>query len=500
MKKLVLIYPDQLSINHKGLSSAVEADYIYFCECPKYFSKVKHHKQKIVLLLASMRKFAIELKDKGHNVIYQELDFRTDLITNLKKIIDEKNIESLYVQPASEYDDYHNLKNAQLDIKIHYLKEVTFYISRGEFINYAEDKNSILMENFYRFMRQKFNILMNDKKPKGGKWNFDKENRKPPKKDESYPDRVEFLHDDIVKDCIKLVNEKYDSNFGSLENFNYATSRKDALKALNFFIKELLPTFGDYQDAIVEKQPFLYHSLLSAYINIGLLSPFECIEKAEDAYNNQHAKINNVEGFIRQILGWREFVRGIYWLKMPEYKEQNYLKASNKLPSFLWDGKTDMNCIKDTVQSTNDYAYAHHIQRLMIIGNFALLTKIDPKEINNWFHIVYIDAYEWVELPNVSGMAIFADGGYLATKPYAASAAYINKMSNYCKNCKYNPKNKTEDDACPFNYLYWNFINENKEILKNNRRMSMIFSIYEKMNPSIKKSHTTKAKAFLDSL
>ena len=263
--------------------------------------------------------------------------------------------------------------------------------------------------------------------------------------------------DAITQEVLRDVARVFPDHFGDLEPFHFAVTRKQALKVLKEFIEQRLPAFGDYQDAMIEGEPWMYHSHLSFYLNCGLLLPLECVQAAEQAYHAGTAPLNAVEGFIRQIMGWREYIRGIYWLKMPDYAKSNFLAATRSLPEFYWTGDTQMNCLKQCVLETKKNAYAHHIQRLMVLGNFALLAGIDPRQVNEWFLIVYADAYEWVELPNVSGMILFADGGYLGSKPYAAGGNYIHKMSNYCQNCTYKVTQKNGEQACPFNYLYWNF-------------------------------------------
>jgi deoxyribodipyrimidine photolyase-related protein len=258
--------------------------------------------------------------------------------------------------------------------------------------------------------------------------------------------------------------------------------------------------FGDYQDAMIEGEPWMYHSHLSFYLNCGLLLPIECVRAAERAYYNGDAPLNSAEGFIRQIVGWREYVRGIYWLKMPEYKSENFFEAKRQLPNFYWTAETKMNCLSQCVTETQQNAYAHHIQRLMVLGNFALLTGIEPNQVNEWFLIVYADAYEWVELPNVTGMILFADGGYLASKPYASGGSYINKMSNYCKNCQYSVTKKNGDNACPFNYLYWSFLAKNRSKLGQNHRLTMMYGVYDRMSDDKKMLIERDSKAFLEAL
>ena len=294
-----------------------------------------------------------------------------------------------------------------------------------------------------------------------------------------------------------MVAEHFPEHFGDLEPFYFAVTREDALEALEHFIQERLQLFGDFQDAMLEDEPWMYHSHISFYLNCGLLLPLECIQAAEKAYQQGLAPLNAVEGFIRQILGWREFIRGIYWLKMPEYKNSNYLEATAQLPEFFWTAETKLNCLKQSILQTKKLAYAHHIQRLMVIGNFALLAGIDPRFVNEWYLIVYADAYEWVELPNVSGMVLFADGGILASKPYAAGGSYINKMSNYCKNCLYSPQIKNGAKACPFNYLYWDFLARNRDKLANNPRLGMMYKTYDKMPEDKQQAIQDDARLFL---
>ncbi|MCL4149187.1 UNVERIFIED_CONTAM: hypothetical protein GTU68_031954 [Idotea baltica] len=336
--------------------------------------------------------------------------------------------------------------------------------------------------------------------PVGGQWNFDSDNRKPPKTDLDIPPPFHSNVDDITQAVIALVSTHFDDHFGDVLPFHFAVTRHQALAALDQFIDVRLCDFGDYQDAMIQGEPWMYHSHLSFYLNCGLLLPMECVRAAEKAYYDGHAPLNSVEGFIRQIIGWREFVRGIYWLKMPNYKAENFFNAKRKLPNFYWTADTQMNCLSQCITETKENAYAHHIQRLMVLGNFALLTGIDPDHVNEWFLIVYADAYEWVELPNVSGMILFADGGYLASKPYAAGGSYINKMSNYCKSCHYSVTKKNGEKACPFNYLYWSFLAENRDKLSNNHRLAMMYNVFDRMSEDKKKAIADDSARFLASL
>jgi deoxyribodipyrimidine photolyase-related protein len=354
------------------------------------------------------------------------------------------------------------------------------------------------MEYFYRDMRKQYDILMTGDQPVGGQWNFDKDNRSPPKKALDIPGPYKVDTDKVTLECMQMVSDYFPDHFGDILPFFFATTREGALAVLDHFINNRLANFGTYQDAMLENEPWMYHSHISFYLNCGLLLPLECIEAAEEALHQDKAPLNAVEGFIRQILGWREFIRGIYWLKMPAYETENFLKASKPLPNFFWSSDTPMNCMKQVILETKENAYAHHIQRLMVIGNFALLAGLEPKAVNEWFWIVYADAYQWVELPNVSGMALFADGGVLGSKPYAASGAYINKMSNYCQNCQYNIKEKTGEQACPFNYLYWDFLERNRQILSSNPRLGFMYRLLDNMSDDNKQLFTQSAAHFLN--
>jgi deoxyribodipyrimidine photolyase-related protein len=355
------------------------------------------------------------------------------------------------------------------------------------------------MEYFYREMRRKHAILMNGDDPVGGHWNYDAENRKPPKEGLNIPKPYNNNIDSITSEVIALVAKFFPNHFGDLEPFYFATTRGHALQALQLFIEQRLLNFGDYQDAMIEGEPWVYHSHISFYLNCGLLLPLECVRAAENAYYQDKAPLNAVEGFVRQIIGWREYVRGVYWLKMPDYVENNFLSAKRDLPSFYWTAETKMNCLRQCVSETKQNAYAHHIQRLMILGNFALIVGINPTQVNEWFLTVYADAYEWVELPNVYGMTLFADGGYLASKPYAAGGSYINKMSDYCRNCSYKVVKKNGPDACPFNYLYWNFLIRNRNKLETNHRISMMYKTYDRMSEDKKQMISDDSQQFLDS-
>jgi deoxyribodipyrimidine photolyase-related protein len=385
-------------------------------------------------------------------------------------------------------------------ISVEVLPDNRFMSKPEQFAEWARGRKQLRMEYFYREMRKEYGILMEGDKPLGGQWNYDTENRKPPKEGLKIPTPSSYVPDAITQEVMTSVAKRFGDHFGDLEPFYFAVTREQALDVLQQFITQRLSHFGDYQDAMIEGEPWMYHSHISFYLNCGLLLPLECVQAAEAAYHRGEAPLNAVEGFIRQIIGWREYVRGIYWLNMPNYAEQNFLEATRDLPNFYWTAETKMNCLRQCVLETKQNAYAHHIQRLMVLGNFALISGVEPKQVNAWFLIVYADAYEWVELPNVSGMILFADGGYLASKPYAAGGGYIHKMSDYCQHCSYKVTKKNGPDACPFNYLYWDFLARNREKLASNHRVGMMYKTYDRMDGEKQEAIREDSRRFLEAL
>ena len=369
-----------------------------------------------------------------------------------------------------------------LPMPLDILPDTRFLCTQAEFNEWADGRRELRMEYFYREMRKRHNLLMEaDGKPSGGRWNFDSDNRKAPVAGLSGPARISFRKDRITLDVLDLVRRRFPDGYGRLEPFHFAVTRRQALRELDHFITHILPGFGDHQDAMVAGEPYLNHSLLSAYINAGLLFPLEVCQKAEAAWRAGQAPLNAAEGFIRQILGWREYVRGLYWRFMPGYLKHNALSAHEPLPWFYWSGETRMACMKEAFRHTLDHAYSHHIQRLMVTGNFALLAGLDPVAVHEWYLAVYADAYEWVEAPNTLGMALHADGGLLASKPYAASGNYIRRMSNYCAGCAYDPTISVGPNACPFNALYWNFLDKHRERLSQNVRLPYVYANWDRM-------------------
>lgn len=503
MTALRLVLGDQLSLSISSLKDIDKnRDLILIAEVMSEATYVPHHKKKIAFIFSAMRHFSRDLEREGFNVRYIKLDdpensgsLRGEVMRSLKNFIADEIITTF----PGEYRVLEDMKlwSSVMGIPVRIRDDDRFLCNINDFKIWAEGRKNLRMEFFYREMRRKYNILMNKDNPEGGEWNYDQENRKvPPEGGLFIPKPLIHKPDEITKEVLELVERNFPNNFGDLEPFYFAVTRAEALEVLDCFIKERLEHFGDYQDAMIEGQPWMYHSHISFYLNCGLLNPHEVISKAEAAYRLGNVPLNAVEGFVRQIIGWREYVRGIYWLKMPNYVDENFLDAKRRLPWFYWSGETNMNCIRQCVTETKRNSYAHHIQRLMVIGNFALISGVDPKYVNEWYLIVYADAYEWVELPNVSGMILFADGGFLASKPYAASGSYIDKMSNYCKNCHYNVKEKTGSRACPFNYLYWDFMIRNKNKLEKNPRLGFTYKTINNMSDDKKSSIREDAHQF----
>lgn len=506
MTTLRVILGDQLGRDISSLKDCdKDNDILLMCEVRAEATYVKHHKKKIAFLFAAMRHFAEDLKNDGYDIRYVQYtdpDNAGSFAGEVARILKTEKIDKIVVTEPGEYRVLEDMQNwsKKFGCDVDILEDDRFLCSIDEFKDWIKNYKQPRMEYFYREMRKKYKVLMEGDDPVGGQWNFDKENRKPPKRSLFLPQPYTAQHTGHLKDVLQLVAREFDDHFGDLEPFHYGVTRDQALYALDKFINERLPDFGDYQDAMLQGEPWMYHSHLSFYINCGLLSPKEVIQKAEAAYHSGDVPVNAAEGFIRQIMGWREYVRGIYWSQMPGYAHKNYLHAQRKLPWFFWSGETKMNCLAQCIKETKENAYAHHIQRLMVLGNFALLAGLDVNQVNEWYLIVYADAYEWVEMPNVTGMILYADGGLLASKPYAASGAYINKMSDYCQNCEYKVTVKNGEDACPFNYLYWDFFIRNKDKFKGNNRLSFAFKNINNMDDEKRHMIQSDARKFLDSL
>jgi deoxyribodipyrimidine photolyase-related protein len=506
MTTLRLVLGDQLSHSISSLvDSHPQADIILMMEVMEEATYVRHHQQKLVFVFSAMRHFAEELRERGFKVDYVKLDEPDNsgsFSGELLRAMGRHSPQRVVVTEPSEWRVWESMTKLRqtLPVPIEIREDSRFFASREYFAEWSKDRKSLRMEYFYRELRRKTGLLMQGNEPVGGTWNYDQENRKSLPAKTTPPARLGFEQDVITQEVIGLVKSRFGHHFGNIEPFRWAVTRQRALLALDHFISECLPSFGDYQDAMRQGEDFLFHSLISPYLNIGLLVAKEVCERAEAAHNNGSAPINSVEGFVRQILGWREYVRGIYWTQMPAYKETNALSAMRNLPELFWTARTELNCLHQVIDVTKRTGYAHHIQRLMITGNFALLAGIEPAQVEEWYLLVYLDAYEWVELPNVHGMVLFADDGLLASKPYAASGAYIDRMSDYCASCKYDPKIKSGPKACPFNPLYWNFLIENEQRLSNNPRMAMPYRNLAKMSLDRRKEIVSDANTFLQVL
>ncbi len=506
MSTLRIVLGDQCSAGLSALEDLAPGDVVLMSEVMGECTYVPHHPKKIVLVLSAMRHFAQALEARQIQVDYIRLDdpantgsLRGEM---LRAVARHRPTHIVATEPGEyrlreDFRHWQELSGIETDIR----DDTRFLCRIQEFRAWAQDKDprggGFRMEFFYREMRRRYGLLIDDGKPAGGRWNFDAENRKPPPKDLRGPPTPKFPPDAVTSEVMALVAERFPAHFGNVDGFALPVTAEDAQRALDDFIQNRLPLFGDWQDTMKMGESTLYHALISTSMNTGLLSPLAACQAAEAAWRDGRVPLNAVEGFIRQIIGWREFVRGVYWLGMPEYAALNSLNAQRKLPAFYWTGDTDMNCLHHAITDTKRHAYAHHIQRLMVTGNFALLAGLDPDEVDEWYLVVFADAYQWVELPNVRGMALHADGGIMGSKPYASSGAYINRMSDYCKGCLYDVKEAVGDRACPFNALYWDFIARHRDRFAQNNRMAMPVRTLDKMNAARIAAVRERAAAFL---
>lgn len=502
MSVLRLILADQLNYNHSWFNK-IDSNVVYcIFEMRQETNYVKHHIQKVVGFFLAMRAFKNHLECLGHSVIYYRIsDSRNshNLSENIIQLISDLKITQFEYQLPDEYRLDRQLieLSEQIPIPTIVYDSEHFYSTREELAEFFKGKKQRVMESFYRYMRLKHGVLVTEEKPIGGKWNYDNSNRNKWKEDTLIP--IHYSKPRIVDKLIKELQVLDIATFGQIHSntFEYPINRIEALEQLKYFNSNLLKHFGDYQDAMHSREVNLYHSRISFALNIKFLAPKEVVDSVVQTYHTTDIDLNQAEGFIRQIIGWREYMRGMYWAEMPEFKVSNYFNHKGALPDFFWTGNTKMNCLKQALSNSLDNAYAHHIQRLMVIGNFSLLAQVHPDLVDNWFLGVYIDAIEWVQITNTRGMSQFADGGKIATKPYISSGSYIDKMSNYCSNCTYNKKTQVDEDSCPFNSLYWNFLIQNKELLKNNFRMRMMYSVLHKMTDVKKAGLINKAQQIL---
>jgi deoxyribodipyrimidine photolyase-related protein len=506
MKTLVPILGDQLTTAISSLRDTAPADtVVVMMEVADETTYVRHHQQKLAYILSAMRHHAAALGELGWRVDYVKLDDPDNsgsFTGEVARAVERHNPDRIVVTEAGEWrvaamlEAWHERFACAVEIRA----DDRFVASHAEFDRWAEDRKVMTMEFFYRDMRRKTGLLMDGDEPCGGRWNFDKENRKPAKTDLLMPRPLCFEPDAITREVLGLVAERFGDHPGSLDGFVWGVSRGDAEAQADMFFRYALADFGPYEDAMLTGEHHLWHSILSPYLNSGLLDPLDLCRRAEAEYRAGRAPINSVEGYIRQIIGWREFMRGIYWREGPDYVERNHLDHHRPLPGWYWTGETDMHCLSEAIGQTLSTAHAHHIQRLMVTGNFALLIGADPAAVHRWYLEIYVDAYEWVELPNTLGMSQFGDGGIVGSKPYVSSGAYIDRMSDYCQHCRYDVKQRIGDNACPFNALYWDFIARHEDKLANNPRMALVYRNWAKQSPEDRAALRKQAAAFLQSL
>ena len=502
-RDLIVVLGDQLSPGVAALRHGrAGRDVVLMAEVADETTYVPHHPRKIALVLSAMRHFAAELEGLGWEVDYVRLEDTGNsgsLAGEIGRAVTRHGVRRVCLTAPGEwrleraFDDM----AVHLDVPVSVYEDDRFLVSRGWFRRWADGRRTLRMEHFYREVRRETGLLMDGDQPCGGRWNLDAENRRAAPGNYAAPERALIAPDEGTREVLDLVARRFGDHFGRLEPFGFAVTRADAETAFEHFVDTALPGFGDTQDAMVTGEPVMHHALIAPYLNLGLLDPLTVCRRVEEEYREGRVPLASAEGFIRQVIGWREYVRGIYWLAMPGYDERNALGATRPLPGFYWSAETDMACLAAVIGQTRDEAYAHHIQRLMVTGNFAMLAGIDPAEVHRWYLAVYADAYEWVELPNTLGMSQFADGGLLASKPYAAGGNYLNRMSDYCKGCRYDVKKKIGEDACPFNYLYWDFLLRHRDRLEGNPRMTQAYRTWDRMDAERRSATRQDAARFL---
>lgn len=502
---LRLILGDQLNPEHSWFHSPDPDVQYVMMEVRQETDYVLHHAQKLVAVLAGMRDFARMLRLKGHVVHYMQLDDadnRQEIVSNLLALISRLDAKEFQYQEPDEWRLDQQLAefSTRAPVPVRMVDSEHFITSRHEAARFFRGRKQWVMENFYRHLRKQHSVLMQDGDPAGGQWNFDSNNRKSWPGKPAAPADNRPVHDHSA--LFETIEQSGARSFGQSQaaHFRWPLNRSEALGQLDHFLDNALPQFGDFQDAMHSANWRMFHALISFALNTKMLCPREVIEAAEQRWQQQKAPIHSVEGFIRQILGWREYIRGFYWSRMPGYLQENQLDHSTELPGWFWTGQTRMNCLSECISTSLENAYAHHIQRLMVIGSFSLMAGLSPQALHRWYLGIYIDAFEWVELPNTVGMSQFADGGQLATKPYACSASYINRMSNYCKQCHYDKSMRTGERACPFNALYWNFYLRHKSTLQRNPRIGMAYRQLEKMPAEEVKKIEDRAEFLLHNL
>ena len=503
LRHLVIVLGDQLNLDATALHDFdPSCDAVWMAEAMQESTHIPSSKQRTTAFLSAMRHFAQTLREQGYPLHYAALDAPnapSTLADALSRAIEQLRPQALVLTAPGDWRVLQALRGVAREhaLPLQLRDDLHFFSTVREFSEHAKGRKQLRLEYWYRALRQKTGILMADGKPVGGQWNFDADNRAsfgkqgPP----PLPAPQRFAPDAITQDVMALVNNQLADNPGQLTSFGWPVTRDDALLALQGFITQRLPLFGQYQDAMWEGEVWLYHSHLACALNLKLLNPREVVQAAVDAYTQGLAPLPAVEGFVRQILGWREYVRGIYWTHMPEYLERNALNAQAELPAFYWTGDTDMACLRDAIGQTLQHGYAHHIQRLMVTGLYALLLGVKPQAVHAWYLGVYVDAVEWVELPNTLGMSQFADDGLMASKPYAASGKYIQRMSNHCQGCRYDPAQSTGERACPITTLYWDFLMRHADTLAKNPRMVMQVNNLKRLSPEQRNAIAAQALA-----
>ena len=507
MRNLILVLGDQLTSDNPALDDFDPAvDRALLIEAPGEGRHVWSHKARIAVFLAAMRHFAEAIRARGWPLTYVRLADASEpaLVDRLRQRLEHHRPARLVVCEPGEYRVLAAIQDACRDSStiLDVRADRHFLSSRETFAAWARERKELRMEFFYRMMRKQTGVLMDDGEPVGGAWNFDRDNRANfgRRGPGQVPAPPHFVPDDITRATLAEVEERFPDHPGSLATFGWPVTRTQALHALHAFVRDRLPEFGRYQDGMWTDEPFLWHSLLSCALNLKLLDPREVLRAAEDAWRREDVPLASAEGFIRQILGWREFIRGVYWLDMPGLAHANHFEHRRALPKWYWTGDTGMRCMQQAIGQTLAHGYAHHIQRLMVSGNFALLAGLEPRQVCDWYLAVYVDAVEWVELPNTAGMALFANGGRFTSKPYAASGAYVNRMSNYCSGCRYRPQARSGPQACPFTVLYWNFLMDHESSLAANPRTSLMVRHVQRLGGADRRALRHEAQRMLADL
>jgi deoxyribodipyrimidine photolyase-related protein len=505
LRALVIVLGDQLdrhSSAFDGFDPALDA--VWMAEVAEESTHVWSAKQRIAVFISAMRHFAEALSNDGVPLHYTRLDEAaraSSMAVELQRAIDRLKPQQLVICAPGDWRVYQSLREvaARAGLALDVREDRHFYSTVREFADHAKGRKALRLEYFYRGLRQRHEVLMEGGKPLGGQWNFDADNRAAfgAHGPGALPPPPRFQPDAITREVIALVDTRFADHPGSLERFGWPVTREQALHALTRFIAERLPNFGRYQDAMWPGEPWLYHSLLSAALNLKLLNAREVVQAAEAAFHAGHAPLQSVEGFVRQIIGWREYVRGIYWTQMPAYIELNALDAREPLPDWYWSGQTDMACLHDAIAQTLAHGYAHHIQRLMVTGLYALMLGVQPKEVHAWYLAVYVDAVEWVELPNTLGMSQYGDGGLMGSKPYIATGKYIERMGGgrHCAGCRYDPARREGERACPFTTLYWDFLMRHEARLAKNPRMALQVKNLARLSDAQKQAVADRASA-----